>query len=92
MNVTYRHLTLEFISSFTYEPYIGRGFKIGRINFRLFGNEYTFNHKDFTNLLGFHYGLDDMTELPVGDFMQDELDKFWSDITGGGGPNPSIQL
>lgn len=33
-----------------------------------------------------------MPELPVGDFMQNELDKFWSDITGGGGPDPSIQL
>lgn len=55
MNVTYKHITLEFISSLTYEPYIGRGFKRGHINFRLFGNEYTFNHKDFANLLGFQW-------------------------------------
>lgn len=32
-----------------------------------------------------------MPEIPVDDFMQDELDKFWSDMTGGGGPDPSIQ-
>lgn len=92
MNVTYRHLTLEFLSSLAYEPYIGRGFKRVRINFRLFGNEYTFNHKDFANLLGFQCGLDVMHELLVGDFMKVELDKFWSDIPGGGGLDPSIQL
>lgn len=92
INVTYKHLTLEFLSSLTYEPYIGRVFKRGRINFRLYRNEYTFNHKDFANLLGFQYGLNAMHELPVGDFMQDEFDKFWSDISDGRGPDPSSQL
>lgn len=33
-----------------------------------------------------------MPEPPVVNFMQDELDKFLSDITGGGSPDPSIQL
>lgn len=33
-----------------------------------------------------------MPEIPLGYFMQDEIDKFWSDITGGGSPGPSTQL
>lgn len=84
MNVTYRHLTLEFPSSLIYKPYIGRGFKRGHINFRLFGKEYTFSHRDFANLLGFQYGLDVIHEYPECDVMQDELDNFWSEITGEG--------
>ena len=92
MNVTYRNLTLEFLSSLNYEPYIGRGFQRGHINFRMFGIEYTFNHKEFVDLLGFQCGLDAMPELPVGYFMQDEIDKFWSDITNRGIPDPSTQL
>lgn len=82
-NVTYIHLILEFLSSLIYEPYIGRGFKRGRINFRLFGKEYTFSHRDFVNLSRFQYDLDVIHEYPECDVMQDELDKFWSNITGG---------
>lgn len=32
-NVTYRSLTLEFLSSLTYEPYSGQGFNRGNITF-----------------------------------------------------------
>ena len=37
MHVTYRNLTLEFLSSIIYEPYIGIDSQRGYINFRLFG-------------------------------------------------------
>lgn len=92
MHVTYRNLTLEFFSSLSYEPYIGIGSHRGYINFRLFGIEYTFNHKEFVELLGFQCGLDTMPGIPLGYFMQDEIDKFWSGITGGESPDPSTQL
>lgn len=35
-NVTYRQLTLEFLSSLIYEPYVGREIHRGQISFRLF--------------------------------------------------------
>lgn len=92
MHVTYRNLTLEFLSSLSYEPCIGIGSQRGYINFRLFGIEYTFNHKEFSELLSFQCGLDAMLEIPLGYFMQDEIDKFWSDIIGGGSHDPSTQL
>lgn len=92
MHVTYRNLTLEFLISLIYEPYIGISFQRGYINFRLFGIEYTFNHKEFAELLGFQYGPDAMPEIPLGYFMQDEIDKFLSDITERGSPDPSTQL
>lgn len=58
----------------------------------MFGIEYTFNHKEFDELLGFQCGIDVMPEIPLGYFIQDEIDKFWNDITGGGNPDPSTQL
>ena len=85
MNVTYRNLTLEFLSSLDYEPYVDSGY----ISFRLFGTDYTFNHKEFGDLLGFQTTPDAIPELPLGYFMSRDIDKFWSDITGGGGPDPS---
>lgn len=92
MHVTYRNLTPEFLSSLIYEPYIGISFQRGYINFRLFGIECTFNHKEFAELLGFQYGPDVMPEIRLGYFMQDEIDKLWSDITEGGSFDPSTQL
>lgn len=68
-HVTYRNLTLEFLSSLSYEPYIGISFQRTYINFILFGIVYTFNHKEFAELLGFQYGPDVMPEIPLGYFM-----------------------
>lgn len=63
IHVTYKNITLEFLSSLRYEPYIGIGSQRGYINFRLFGIEYTFNHKEFAELLGFQSSLDAMPEI-----------------------------
>lgn len=76
MNVTYQNLTLELLGSLTHQPNHGRGFRRGLITFRLFGKKYKFNHKEFANLLGFQSGLDDVPELPIGNFMQEEIDTF----------------
>jgi hypothetical protein len=47
---TYRNLTLEFLSSFDYDPYSGPD---GYAVFRLFGIEYSFSQKELGDLLGF---------------------------------------
>jgi hypothetical protein len=92
MHVTYRNLTLEFLSSLIYRPYVGHASDGGYINFRLFGAEYTFNHKRFSDLLGFHTAYDASSELPMSYFLSQDVEKFWSDITCGGSPDPSTQI
>lgn len=69
MRVTYMNQTMEFLSSLIYEPYIRIGSQRGYINFKLFGIEYTFNHKEFAELLGVQCGIDAMLEIPLGYFM-----------------------
>ena len=66
LNVTYRNLTLEFLSSFEFEPYNGQD---GYLTFRLFGIEYYFTQREFGDLLGFQTTPDDIPELPVSYFM-----------------------
>jgi hypothetical protein len=92
MHVTYRNLTLEFLSSLTYEPYVGHTSDGGYINFRLFGTKYTFNHKHFCDLLGFQTAYDASSELPMIYFLSRDVENIWSDITCGGSPDPSTQI
>ena len=66
LNMTYKNLTLEFLSSFDFEPYVGQD---GYIIFRLFGTEYSFTQKEFGDLLGFQTTPDAILELPMGYFM-----------------------
>src|ERR1051325_1064206 len=54
--ITYRELTLEFLSSLVYIPKHGVGARKGIIAFRLFGIEFTYNHRDLADLLGFPNG------------------------------------
>ena len=54
LNVTYRNLTLEFLSSFEFEPYNGQD---RYLTFRLFGIEYCFTQREFGDLLGFQTNL-----------------------------------
>jgi hypothetical protein len=89
MNNTYRNLTLEFLSSFAYDPYSGPD---GHVVFRLFGTEYSFSQKEFGDLLGFQTTPDAILETSMGDFLSREVEKFWSNISGGGSQDPSTQL
>ncbi|XP_058723398.1 uncharacterized protein LOC131595132 [Vicia villosa] len=89
---TYRNLTLEFLSSLDYNPWVGEGDDRGRINFRLFGTEYTLNIKEFGDLLGFQTGPTAITETPLNYFLSRDIDKFWQDITDGASLDPSTQL
>ncbi|KAI5436664.1 hypothetical protein KIW84_022975 [Lathyrus oleraceus] len=86
---TYRNLTLEFLSSFDYDLYSGPD---GYAAFRLFGIEYSFSQKEFGDLLGFETTPDAIPETPMGYFLGKEVEKFWSDISGGGSQDPSMQL
>ena len=54
--VTYRELTLEFLSSLVYNPEHGYGLNKGLISFRLFRMDFTYNRRDLTDLLGFPSG------------------------------------
>ncbi|KAI5417479.1 hypothetical protein KIW84_042185 [Lathyrus oleraceus] len=86
---TYRNLTLKFLSSFDYDPYSGPD---GYAAFRLFGIEYSFRQNEFGDLLGFQTTPDAIPETPMGYFLGKEVEKFWSDISGGGSQDPSTQL
>ena len=86
---TYRNLTLEFLSSFNYDPYSGPD---GYVAFRLFGIEYSFSQKEFGDLLGFQTTPDAISETSIGYFLVKEVEKFYSDISDGGSQDPSTQL
>ncbi|KAI5425497.1 hypothetical protein KIW84_031340 [Lathyrus oleraceus] len=86
---TYRNLTLEFLSSFDYDPYSRPD---GYAAFRLFGIEYSFSQKEFGDLLGFQTTPDAIPETLMGYFLGKEVEKFLSDISEGGSQDPSTQL
>lgn len=88
-NNTYRNLTLEFLSSFHYDPWAGPD---GLAVFRLFGIDYSFSHKEFGDLLGFQTTPDAIPDTPMGYFMSREVEKFWTKISGGGSQDPSTQF
>ncbi|KAI5399614.1 hypothetical protein KIW84_064804 [Lathyrus oleraceus] len=73
VNNTYRNLTLEFLSSFAYDPYSGPD---GHAVFRLFGIEYSFIQKEFGDLLGFQTTPNDIPKTPMGYFLSREVEKF----------------
>lgn len=78
----YHKLTLEFISSFFYDPNQGMGFNRGRVSSRLFGQTYYFNHREMAYLLGFPNVPDIFTMAQEDTFMACELDYIWSRISG----------
>ena len=86
---TYKRPTLEFLSTLSFIPNHGMGFNRGLITFRMFNMDYTYNLREFSQLLGFPFGPDviSMTQenlLPVS-----ELDYFWGSIAGINHPEPS---
>lgn len=73
---TYKNLTLEFLSSYEYNPSVGIDRVQGFATFRLFGKEYQLTHDELAKLLAFQCGTQAYAEVPVGDDMQWELDFF----------------
>lgn len=85
--ITYREITLEVLSSLVYIPEHGVGARKGIITFRLFGIEFTYNHRDLAALLGFPSGPLAFT-TPEADLLDFELDYFWGTLTGNYHPDP----
>ena len=79
---TCHKLTLEFLSSFLYDPNQGRGFNRGRVSFRLFGYTYNFNHREMADLLGFPNGFDIFKIAQEDASITHKLDYFWTRISG----------
>lgn len=73
---TYKILTLEFLSSYRYNPNVGIDYVHGFATFRLFGKEYRLTHNEFAKLLAFYYDPQAYIEVPVGNDMKWELDLF----------------
>ena len=86
--VTYRELTLEFLSSLVYIPDHGYGSNAGLIIFRLFGNNYTFSRRDLADILGFPSGPFVFTTTQE-ELMDIELNYFWGSLTGNNHPEPN---
>lgn len=84
--VTYRRLTLEFLSSLVYLPHHGKGITRGMIRFRLFNMEHQYNIREFATLLGFPTSIDTLTETQEDLFEYRELDYFWGSLTGNDDP------
>lgn len=55
-HLTYENVTLEFLSSFPYQPHLGLGKIRGLATFRIFGLDYRLNHRKLVVFLGFQYG------------------------------------
>lgn len=53
----------------------------GQTVFRLFGNDYQFNHNEICDLLGFQIEPNTFTEVPSNIFMQYEVHNLWGNIT-----------
>lgn len=71
---TYHKLTLEFLSSFFYDPNHGMRFNKGLTTFRLFGYTYRFNHHEMDDLSGFPSGPDVFTKAQEDRLMNNALD------------------
>lgn len=79
--MTYRNLTLEFLSSFDYRPNLVLGPSKGIVSFRLFGRNYRLNQGELARLLAFQHDPHVYSEVPTNDDMQLDLDYFWGEIT-----------
>lgn len=86
---SYCILTLEFLSSLSYDPTRGIGFNKGLITFRLFGIDYRYNHHELAELLGFPNGPDIFTIRQEEVLMELQLDYFLGSITRNNHPEPN---
>jgi hypothetical protein len=73
---TYRNLTLEFLSSFNYDPDYGQSIHKGLARFRLFGILYRFSHQGIAELMSAPSSPDAVTKIQEDEFMNHELQNF----------------
>lgn len=86
--VTYRELTLEFLSSLVYNPEHGYILNKGLISFRMFGIDFTYNRRDLADLLGFPSGPFVFTTRQEELIDDIDLDYFWGSLTRDHNPYP----
>ncbi|CAJ2652679.1 unnamed protein product [Trifolium pratense] len=85
---TFRNLTLEFLSSFKYEPNRGTYLHGGLVTFRMLGHTYHLTTHEIAEILGVPSGLNAFTKVQDDSFMDSELDYYWGSISG----NPNTAL
>jgi hypothetical protein len=73
---TYRNLTLEFLSSFRYNPNYETLIHSGLVTFRLFGTTYRLTHRQVADLLGVPSGQDAFTAIQNDTFIDSELEYY----------------
>ncbi|PNX57379.1 hypothetical protein L195_g058665, partial [Trifolium pratense] len=79
---TYRNLTLEFLSSFKYDPDYGYSIHKGLARFRFFGIPYCFSNQGLAELMSAPSSRDAVTQIQEDEFMNYELQSFWGSISG----------
>ena len=88
----YKRLTLEFLSSFYYNPNVGLGHHIGVINFRLFGVRYSYTEREITRLLGFLFGPNVHVDSVTHRDTDENLKRFWASISGSDNVDPELRI
>lgn len=79
---TYRNLTLEFLSSFKYDPDYGYSIHKGLVRFRIFVIPYRFSHQGLAELMSAPFSRDAVTQIQEDEFMNYELQSLWGSISG----------
>ncbi|CAJ2668201.1 unnamed protein product [Trifolium pratense] len=87
--LTYRNLTLEFLSSFKNSPNHGYTIHRGQTKFRLFGLDYTYTHRNIAEFMKVPNGLDVVIKTQEDEFMDYELCNFWGSISGEPNSDPA---
>ncbi|MCI02100.1 hypothetical protein A2U01_0023132, partial [Trifolium medium] len=88
---TYRSLTLEFLSSFKYDPNHGQYIRSDLVSFRLFGNTYSFTHREIAEFLGVPSGPDAFIRVQDDTFIESELKRYWGSISGNPNSTPDAR-
>ncbi|WJX68337.1 hypothetical protein P8452_52715 [Trifolium repens] len=90
--LVYRNLTLEFLSSFKYNPTHGTSIHKGFVTFRLFGNTYRLTTGAIADFLGVPHGPDAFTEVQDDSYMESELEYYWGSISGNPNAAPEARF
>ncbi|KAK2402875.1 hypothetical protein QL285_052361 [Trifolium repens] len=88
----YRNLTLEFLSSFKYNPTCGTSIHKGHVTFRLFGNTYRLTTRAIAEFLGVPHGPDAFTEVQDDLYMESALEYYWGNISGNPNAAPEARF
>ncbi|PNX95489.1 hypothetical protein L195_g018682 [Trifolium pratense] len=88
---TYCSLALEFLSSFKYDPNHGKYIRSGLVSFRIFGNTYSYTHREIAEFLGVPSGPDAFIKVQDDTFIESELKCYWRSILGNPNSTPDAR-